>query len=157
MICIRSECDHPLDHVTSNPSSTTDPIPSPPTDAQELIREATSTGESSMESPEPAQSPPALTSDLMDQLLVDRLVENPLLSYPQPPLHYLLACYTRASIELRTSAVASNVQLSTAAQAVKELAVNYVSLLLCGGGLIPQVRGAESEAASRGLERVLHC
>ncbi|MEW5316627.1 MAG: hypothetical protein WDW38_007987 [Sanguina aurantia] len=112
--------------------------------SQELIREATSMAGSSMDSPTPAQSPPALTSDLMDQLLVDRLMENPLLSYPQPPLHYLLACYTRASNELRTSAVASNVQLSTTAQAVKELAVNYVSLLLCGGGLIPQPDASEA-------------
>lgn len=117
----------------------------------------------------------SLTADMIDQVLVDRLMESPVMDYPQPPLHYLLACYTRASNELRTPAVAGSTQLSAAAQAVKELAVNYVSLLLCGGGLIPQVGGSvgtqvmidcggvgwcvwlDLHASTPSMKLVLHC
>ncbi len=79
-----------------------------------------------------------LSKDLLDSVIVSRLIESPPSSYPQFPLHYLLGCYARASAEMRTRAVADSPQLSAAVQACKELIVSYAGLLLVAG-VVPQV------------------
>eukprot|EP00798_Chlamydomonas_sp_ICE-L_P032299 gene32299-16867_t len=59
--------------------------------------------------------------DNVDGALVSRLIEEPPSSYPQSPLQYLLGCYARASVEIRSKAVLDSAELKTAVQTCKEL------------------------------------
>lgn len=92
---------------------------------------------------EDAGSRPALTGEVLDRVLVNRLIEAPPNQYPQAPFQYLLGCCTRGSAELR----ALPAQPSEAQQrirddltACRELLVSYAGLILTGSGVVPEVR-----------------
>lgn len=74
-----------------------------------------------------------MSRDMLDRLLVARLIEAPPPDYPQTPFQYLLGAYRRADDELRARGVAESPELSGTAQACKDLVVNYASLCLAGG------------------------
>lgn len=95
-----------------------------------------------------------LTSDILDRVLVSRLIENPPEGYPQPPLQYLLGCYARVSNALRTISPRQDAQsrqvLQQSALACKDLILSYAGLVLTGG-VIPE----EEISASRGPFQIL--
>lgn len=70
-------------------------------------------------------TPPLLNQEGLDRALVARIIEHPPADHPQPPFHYLLSCYARASQELRALSVKAPGSHKEALIAVKELAVSY--------------------------------
>jgi len=78
-----------------------------------------------------------LSKDLLDRVLVARLIEEAPEAHPQQPLHYLLGVYARTLDEARSRAVAEHSLMPTL-QAVRDLVVNYAGLVLMGG-VVPQV------------------
>lgn len=82
--------------------------------------------------------------------MVARLIETPPASYPQHPLHYLLACFARADGELRSLPAAAASAAGDAAQtrlraaigACQQLLVSYAALILTAAGVVPEVRAA---------------
>jgi len=90
---------------------------------------------------------PLMNKDMLDRLIVARLIESPPENYPQTPVQYLLGCYRRADDELRSRTVAENPQLLSTGQSCKDLVVNYAGLTI-PGGIVPHI-GAEAEAAER--------
>ncbi|KAG1664460.1 hypothetical protein FOA52_006306 [Chlamydomonas sp. UWO 241] len=75
---------------------------------------------------------PVVSSDLLDRVVVARLIESPPDSYRQSAVQYLLGCYARASTEQRARGVAE----ATAAllKTCKELIVSYS--MLCFQGVV---------------------
>ncbi|KAK9804240.1 hypothetical protein WJX72_002942 [[Myrmecia] bisecta] len=72
--------------------------------------------------------------DNLERVLMSRLMEGAGVSYPQPPLQYLLGCYARALEEFRASSTlkdkAALEGLQQALQFGRELIVSYAGLLL---------------------------
>lgn len=85
-----------------------------------------------------SQQASSLSSDLLDRLIVERLIESPPATYPQAPVHYLIACYTRACVEQRSKGVAESQALLETVAACKELIMSYA--MLCLQGVVQQVR-----------------
>ena len=84
------------------------------------------------------QSAPLMTAELLDRIVVARLIESPPSTYPQSPLQYLIGCYARAANELRNNrTVADSPELASLATSCKELIVSYAGLVL--QGVVPQV------------------
>ena len=84
------------------------------------------------------QIAPLMTAELLDRIVVARLIESPPSTYPQSPLQYLIGCYARAANELRNNrTVADSPELSSLATSCKELIVSYAGLVL--QGVVPQV------------------
>lgn len=81
---------------------------------------------------------PLMNRDMLDRLIVARLIESPPDDYPQTPLQYLLGCYRRADDELRSRTVADSPQLMGTAQCCRDLVVNYAGLTL-PGGIVPHI------------------
>ena len=89
-----------------------------------------------------AEAPPLrLKRDVMERVLMSRLTDPPA-AYPQPPLAYLLGCYTRASAASRSLPSLSNkqalAQLQATLAAGKALVVSYAGLMLTMD-MFPQV------------------
>ena len=83
-------------------------------------------------------SDPLMTAELLDRIVVARLIESPPRTYPQSPLQYLIGCYARAANELRNNrTVADSPELASLATSCKELIVSYAGLVL--QGVVPQV------------------
>lgn len=82
-----------------------------------------------------------MSRDMLDRLIVARLIESPPPAYPQTPVQYLLGCYQRADDEQRNRTVAGNAQLSGTEQCCRELVVNYAGLTLAGG-IVPHLGAA---------------
>lgn len=86
-----------------------------------------------------------MTLALLDRIIVARLIEAPPANYPQPPFHYLLGCYARAGDQLRAVSsaprldAAAKQQLSDLAHEARAQVVQYASLLLSAGGVVPEV------------------
>lgn len=100
-----------------------------------------------------------LTADDLDRAVVARLIETPPASYPQHPLHYLLACFARADGELRglpaaSAGDAAQLKLRATIVACQELLVSYAALILTGAGVVPEVGG--SHLHSLALDRNTH-
>lgn len=74
-----------------------------------------------------------LNRDLLDRVLVARLIESPPQEYPQTPLQYLLGCYARCQDEQRKGPKA---ELAPVLQGIRELVISYAGLTLTGG-IIP--------------------
>jgi hypothetical protein len=89
-----------------------------------------------------ANAPLRLTQDLLDPVVVARLIEEPPENYPLAPFHYLLSCYARASEELRALGhirdAAAQQAVQAAVLACRDLAVSYCCLTLTAG-FIPEV------------------
>jgi len=90
---------------------------------------------------------PLLTGANLDRAIVARLIESPPASYPQPPFHYLLGCYSRASEALRGGAASRGAAAAEEKQRLHDLVVEaraqvvqYAVLLLSGSGVVPEVR-----------------
>lgn len=83
------------------------------------------------------QHAPCMDSELLDRIIVARLIESPPTGYPQAPLHYLLGCYARSSEEQRSRAVLEDPKLLATVASCKELIVSYA--MLCLHGVVPQV------------------
>lgn len=96
-----------------------------------------------------------LNKDLLDRIIVARLIEAPPENYPLPPLQYLMACYQRALDELRNKPVAGSPDLTAVVGACRELIISYASLTL-GGGIIPHP-GPVVSVRKRTQFRVLEC
>jgi ubiquitin conjugation factor E4 B len=83
-----------------------------------------------------------LTKDLLDRVIVSRLIESPPEQYPQLPFHYLLGCYARSSQELRSISVALPDEVRQKLQesifAARDLVISYTGLVFMGG-LVPEV------------------
>lgn len=88
-------------------------------------------------------SPPMMSRDMLDRLIVARLIESPPADYPQTPVQYLLGCYQRADDEMRNRTVAGSPQLSGTEQCCRDLVVNYAGLTL-SGGIVPHLGAAVS-------------
>ena len=82
--------------------------------------------------------PLLMNRDMLDRLIVARLIESPPTDYPQTPVQYLLGCYQRADDELRNRTVAGSAQLSGTEQCCRDLVVNYAGLTL-SGGIVPHL------------------
>ncbi|KAL6763344.1 ubiquitin elongating factor core-domain-containing protein [Haematococcus lacustris] len=95
-----------------------------------------------------------LRKEMLDRVVVARLIESPPEDYPQSPLQYLLGCYSRAIEEARTKAVADKPVLISALASCKELLVSYASLTL-NGGIIPHVGQQAVEAEKKGPLQLL--
>ncbi len=76
--------------------------------------------------------------ELLDRIVVARLIEQPPPTYPYSPLQYLIGCYTRATEQQRSKAVAESPDLSSVVASCRELIVSYAGLLF--QGVVPQVR-----------------
>lgn len=106
-----------------------------------------------------SQQASSLSSDLLDRLIVERLIESPPATYPQAPVHYLVACYTRACVEQRSKGVAESQALLETVAACKELIMSYA--MLCLQGVVQQVRqrawacsGHSSHGPASGLQAI---
>lgn len=75
----------------------------------------------------------AATSDILDRVLLARLVTEPPEGFPQPPLAYMLACYGRCDDRRRASSA-----MAPVTTIVKDALMNYAGLLLFAG-VVPQV------------------
>ncbi|CAG9460858.1 unnamed protein product [Pedinophyceae sp. YPF-701] len=97
---------------------------------------------------------PLLTPDALDQVLPERLLIDPPENYPQPPAHYLLGCYARASDELRRTGGISDTafadRIYDCLTALRDTLVNYIVSLLTEPDM-PQ----PPEAAARGALQLL--
>ncbi|GAX74152.1 hypothetical protein CEUSTIGMA_g1601.t1 [Chlamydomonas eustigma] len=91
-----------------------------------------------------------MNGELLDRILVSRLIESPPSKYPLSPLQYLLGCHARASNELRTKAVSESPILSSIVLTSKELIVSYAGLAL--QGVIPQEQDAEQRGSLQLLD-----
>lgn len=93
---------------------------------------------------EGASPPLQLGAATLDRAIVARLIEAPPSSYPQPPLHYLLGCYGRASDALRSAGggrgdAAERARLVEVVSEARAQLVQYAVLLLSGSGVVPEV------------------
>ncbi len=77
-----------------------------------------------------------MTGELLDRIIVSRLIESPPEGYPLTPVQYLLGCYARALGELRNRAVTEVPELINLVHQCKDLIVSYTSL--CMQGIAPQ-------------------
>ncbi|GBF98629.1 ubiquitin conjugation factor E4-like [Raphidocelis subcapitata] len=96
-------------------------------------------------------TPPQLCAATLDRAIVARLIEAPPPAYPQPPLHYLLGCYARASDALRSASggrgdAAERARLVEVVSEARAQVVQYAVLLLSGSGVVPE----PPKAAERG-------
>ncbi|KXZ45643.1 hypothetical protein GPECTOR_52g43 [Gonium pectorale] len=74
---------------------------------------------------------PQLNAEVLDRVIVARLIESPPANYPQPPIHYLMGCYERSSEELRRAGASEAVKVAVAA--ARDLILNYAGLALFAG------------------------
>ena len=77
-----------------------------------------------------------MDQEIVDRIIVHRLMIEPPEQYPQHPFHYLLGCFSRAAQELRAGPPA---QLQSALDMCKQLLVSYAVLILTRDGLVPEV------------------
>eukprot|EP00803_Ostreobium_quekettii_P005943 evm.model.scf_1775.2 EVM.evm.TU.scf_1775.2 scf_1775:13595-17142(+) len=123
------------------------PIVSLPALAQELRSEQQSTGES---------GPLLLGRNLLDRVIVARLIEEAPQSYPLAPFHYLIGCYVRATDGYRPehmNSAEARQKISEALGEVKDLVVSYAGLCLTGG-IIPQPPKAEERGSLQLLDSI---
>ncbi len=87
--------------------------------------------------------PLQLNRDILDRVIVSRLIESPPDSYPQTPFQYLLSSYGRCLDQQRNMSPRHDAEtqaaLKDAAQASRELLVSYAGLILTGSGVVPEV------------------
>lgn len=97
-----------------------------------------------------------ISTDNLDRVIVNRIIEAAPEQYPQQPFHYLLGCYTRAGNELRSAGQdAAGQELRAVLDACRQLLVSYAGLILMGAGVVPEVGlGFRAEPLSLGPEVV---
>lgn len=96
------------------------------------------------------QQPLVISTDNLDRVIVNRIIEAAPEQYPQQPFHYLLGCYTRAGNELRsTGQDAAGQELRAVLDACRQLLVSYAGLILMGAGVVPEVGWLEGVAQGR--------
>ncbi|PNH09426.1 putative ubiquitin conjugation factor E4 [Tetrabaena socialis] len=99
----------------------------------------------------PTGSGDANVVDVLDRALIERLIESPPQN-AQPPMHYLMNCYQRASDELRQAS--SNAEVQAAVQSARELILNYAGLTLFAG-MVPQPAPIEARGPLQLLDALL--
>ena len=96
-----------------------------------------------------------MTAELLDRIVVSRLIESPPEAYPLPPVQYLIGCYSRAANEARNNrAVAESPELLAVVATCKELIVSYAGLTL--QGVVSQVRLPCGRLHARHANPVIH-
>lgn len=119
--------------------------------AKELSEEAAAAGGDG------AGAAPLMTRASLDRVIVSRLIESPPGSYSQPPFHYLLGCYSRASDQLRAVGGAPSAKYDADAKQrlcdmvaeARGQVVQYAALLLSGSGVVPEPPESSSRGAAQ--------
>ncbi|GLC36221.1 hypothetical protein PLESTB_001367200 [Pleodorina starrii] len=109
--------------------------------AQELAAEAGPDGQK-----------PVLDAAVLDRVVVARLIESPPADYPQPPIHYLMGCFERASEEYRRAG--ANEQVKAAVISARDLILNYAGLALFAG-IVAQPAALETRGSLQLMDGLL--